>query len=477
MSERPRIVVLGGGPAGAGAALFLAERGFAVDLLERGPSVGGNAGSFDLAGFRVDFGSHRLHPRADPAILDRLRGLLGGDLLTRPRHGRIRLLGRWIHFPLRPVDLALRSPRSFALGAALDAARKALRGTGRPAGDEETFASVLEAGLGPTICRAFYFPYARKIWGLAPAEISAEQARRRVSASSVGAILRRLLPFAGDSREAGLKKVFHYPRRGFGQITEALAEAAVAAGAGLHLGAEVRGLERRPEGGWEVVAATADGERRWSADRVFSTVPARVLVETLRPAAPAEVLAAARGLESRAMVLVYLVVGRPRYTEYDAHYFPGEDVPLTRLSEPRNYSGVAEPEGRTVLCAELPCALGDEVWSAGGDELARRIAGALQSSGLPAPEPLVEVEVRRLPHAYPIYRRGFEERFARVDGWLAGREGLLSFGRQGLFAHDNTHHTLVMARSAVECLRDNGGFDHEEWARRRRAFEEHVVED
>ena len=48
---------------------------------------------------------------------------------------------------------------------------------------EESFASVLAENLGPTICEHFYFPYARKIWGVGPDRLSAIQARRRVSAS------------------------------------------------------------------------------------------------------------------------------------------------------------------------------------------------------------------------------------------------------------------------------------------------------
>ena len=48
---------------------------------------------------------------------------------------------------------------------ARDLARKAILGK-KPEG--ETFASVLQANLGPTMCEHFYFPYARKLWGREP---------------------------------------------------------------------------------------------------------------------------------------------------------------------------------------------------------------------------------------------------------------------------------------------------------------------
>ena len=90
---------------------------------------------------------------------------------------------------------------------------------------------------------------------------------------------------------------------------------------------------------------------------------------------------------------------------------------------------------------------------------------------------MLKVVTRRLRQAYPVYRRGYEERFERMDQWLGGLEGMLTFGRQGLFAHDNTHHTLEMAYAAVACLSLDGSFDHARWAEHRKEFETHVVED
>ena len=103
METRNSIVILGAGPAGLGAALRLARRDeFSVTVLERNAMVGGNAGSFELEGLRVDFGSHRLHPSCSERVFSDIKNLLGEDVLTRPRHGRIQLRGRWVHFPLKP---------------------------------------------------------------------------------------------------------------------------------------------------------------------------------------------------------------------------------------------------------------------------------------------------------------------------------------------------------------------------------------
>jgi protoporphyrinogen oxidase len=157
----PSFVILGGGPAGLAAAYKLCQQRWTnVTVLERGSRVGGNAGSFVLDGIPVDYGSHRLHPVTPPAVMADIRALLGEDLLDRPRHGRIRLRGRWVHFPLKPLDLVTRLPPAFMAGVMADAVRKRFVKDGA----DPTFASILERGLGRTICRDFYFPYAQKIW-------------------------------------------------------------------------------------------------------------------------------------------------------------------------------------------------------------------------------------------------------------------------------------------------------------------------
>jgi protoporphyrinogen oxidase len=397
------IAIIGAGPAALAAAWRAAGAGHEVVVLERAPVVGGMAGSFEVAGLRVDHGSHRLHPSTPPPILAALRELLGSDLQVRVRNGRIRLLDRWVAFPLRTDDLLRSMPRGFALRAAWDAVTAPLR---RPRAD--TFAEVVRAGLGPAVLDAFYGPYARKLWDAHPADLAGELARRRVSAASPFDIARRL---RRDAAPEG--RTFLYPRSGYGAIAEALAAAAVAEGADLRLGIGVQRL--RPDPGGFEWRLDLDDASSLAAHQVWSTAPLPLLARMVDPPPPAEVTYAAERLRHRGMVLLYLVLDQPQWTPFDAHYFPGPEVIASRVSEPRNYrDNPDDPDDRTVLCAEIPCWDGDQTWRSSDGELAAQLMAELGQVGLPASQPS-SVESRRLARVYPVYRPGFAEDLAILE--------------------------------------------------------------
>ena len=443
-------------------------------MLEMNGLVGGNAGSFELAGFHLDYGSHRLHPACAPQVLSDIRSLLGDDLLKRPRHGRIHLQGRWIHFPLQPLDLLLKLPPAFAAGVARDSVGKVFQSRHSPA-EDDTFASVLEAGLGRTICQDFYFPYAQKIWGLQPEELSPTQAHRRVSAGSLSKMMWKVLsslPFV-NTNGAGY---FFYPRLGYGQISEAYCRASRDAGAEVLLNSRVQSVQI--EGSGKVVNYEQEGKlHSITAEQVWSTIPITTLIKCLIPEPPPKIRQAAEKISYRGMILIYLVLEQDRFSEYDAHYFPESTIPISRLSEPKNYSGGEGPKDLTVLCAELPCHPESREWNLTDEELGILVSEALERTATPLQTQIRQVVTRRVRQAYPIYDRDYEVYFDRMDQWLSQVEGLLTFGRQGLFAHDNTHHALYMAYAAADCIDQYGQFNGEEWQQHRAVFRTHVVED
>ena len=415
-----RIAVIGGGPAGLWAARKAEADGHEAIVYERDSTPGGMARSFDVAGVRVDHGSHRLHPSTDPSILRELQSLVA--LQWRTRNGRIRLLDRWLRFPLRPLDLVRHLPPRIAMDALVHA--RAERA--------DTYAEVVRARFGPAMLEHFYGPYARKLWGLEPDQLSGEQARRRISAGSPLALARKAL----RRQTPG----FWYPERGFGAIVESIAR-----GVDVRCDTEITSLD-------DV-----------DADLVWSTIPLPALAR-IAGGPPTS-------LRFRALALVYLVLDHRPWTTFDAHYLPGPETPLSRASEVMNYrESAADPIDRTVLCAEIPCAVGDELWTMDDGAL-----GALAARDVGVAP--VEVVVRRIPAAYPIYDRGFERDLGALESWLTTRPDLISFGRGGLFAHDNTHHALAEGGAAAACLWADGTWDATAWSAARARFAAHVVED
>lgn len=466
------VVIIGAGPAGLSAALDATEAGHRCTVVEASGAVGGMAGSFEFAGQRVDYGSHRLHFALGDRQRARFERLLGDDLQIRPRNGRIRLRDRWIGFPLRTWDLLAHVPPSFGLRVAADIVTGPLRRTpgtasGQPHGP--SFDTEVRARLGPTVAAQFYSPYARKLYGVEPADLDAELAQRRVSASGIGDVLRRVVRAA---RPAG--RQFLYPRHGYGQLSEAMAAAAIDAGVDLHLSTAATGIDLSA-GGVTVRLQTGETVR---VDAVLSTVPVPTLASIMKPEPPPEIADALERCRTRSMVLAYLAVDRDQYTSYDAHYFPGPETAVARLSEPKNYRDGDDPAGQSVLCAEIPCWSHDDTWHADETEIAELVVADLEASGLPACSPM-ETAVRRLPSVYPVFERATMGERATVAGWLASLapSGLISFGRQGLAVIDNLHHVTDMGADAASVLTPEGEIDASAWLASLDRFAGHVVED
>ena len=273
---------------------------------------------------RVDHGSHRLHPATPPALLADLRALLGADLQTRPRHGRLRVAGRWVGFPLRPAELARALPPRLIGRIGAEALTAPVRRREPP-----SFAAALRKGLGPDALRAALRAVRREALGpprrpdLRRPGGQAGHRRHAVEGGRPGAAPGPLrpdrpgpglpLPAArlrpdrrGAGRRGGRRPA---PRSGLGsEVTEV--------GHGARRG---RGAHRGRRG------RSRPGTRS-------RTVPLPLLARLAAPGPPAQVLEDAARLRFRAMVLVYLVHQGGRWTPYDAHYFPGPETPVTRVS-------------------------------------------------------------------------------------------------------------------------------------------------
>ncbi len=475
LSKKTTVVILGAGPAGLMLACKLLQRtdlSLEVTVIEQRHVPGGIAASFQEEEIWLDYGSHRLHPATPEHLLKDIKELIGSSLLRRVRNGRIRLQGSYLKFPLKPFDCLLHLPKAFIFGIFLDLLRKPFRPT-RPV---ISFADQLLQGLGPTVCNTFYFPYARKLWGYPPEQIDVEQANKRVSAGTISKILKKLSAFLPGIKTQN-SGIFYYPKEGIGQISRALAEKVQTLGGKIEYDSKASEITTVNGSVSSVVIVRQNNEHHTlSADFLFSTVPVTQTVSLLSSEKNTPALVAAESLTYRNMVFLYLLMDCEQWQPFDAHYFPEEDYIFSRISEGKNYNGEVTPKDKTIICCEIPCQDGDTIWLADDEHLKHLVLKDLEKAAIPAKN-LNRVFSKRQTNVYPVYTIGYPAKLHIIEQYLKQTKGLVSLGRQGLFTHDNIHHTMMMADRAVQCFTENGQWDTQQWDHFCDEFSTYVVED
>lgn len=452
------IVVLGGGVAGLAAGRYLARAGHAVTLVERAPVTGGLCASFKSHGFTLDYGPHKLYSVV-PEILDEIRAVMGGELLEHRKKNRIRLLGRYMDYPLSLGNLLpLLGPlRAAKLGLAyVGAMAGGLLGRREPLSYEDY---ILQR-FGRGVYELVFEPLACKVWG-DPKQLSAELARARIPSGGATELILRLLKLKENTEDLDAK-FFYYPKGGFGAWPERLAQDIRAAGGRILTGATPRRLVR-DGGSVRAVEIDAGGaSETLSCDVLVSSIPIHALATLLHPG-DAEVEAESRRLRLRDLALVYVVLKQDRLMDDHWIFFPERRYPFNRLFEQKAMSPELGPPGRTAVCCDLTCDEGDAVWSAPDEELVKRCMDAIVEAGLTKPEAFEAGFVKRFRGFYPMYTVDFRERLGAVYDRLHVAENLILTGRLGMFNYNNSDHCLDMGRF-IAAEMERGRVPREIWA-------------
>jgi len=471
---KKQIAILGAGPAGLYLAYQLLKRedlNIDITVFEEKQFTGGLSASFKFGAQSLDYGSHRIHPSINPLILNDLKNLTGNDLQAKERDGRIYLLNKFIKFPLNAFDILRNLPVNFFVKIILESLKNIFKKNKK---NYRTYSEYLEAKLGRTICANFYFPFAKKIWGLSPDKISERQAQMRVSANSLLKIIKKILFKFLNIKS---KNFFYYPKNGVGRLFDDMTKKITEKGVKIELHSVIKKIKSAGNT-VHLTVMKENKSRDYYFDFLFSTIPVTTLINLLEPVPPAEVLKSSMNLKFRSMVLFYIILSQERFREYDVHYFPNEDVIFTRISESKNYFRDSSGGNETALCFEIPCNEYEYIWNTSNDDLLETVLKDMGKTGLePERKNIRDYFSRRISFAYPLFDLDYEKNFKILDDHVKGMHNVIIFGRQALFMHDNIHHALQMALDAAQCYKSDGTWDKNRWEIFREEFRNFKVED
>lgn len=439
------LVILGGGPAGLAVGHFARKAGFEFQLLEASARIGGNAVTFVEDGLRFDSGAHRFHDR-DPAMTREVMELLGADLLECEIPSQIYHHGRFVDFPLSPLNLF----RALGLRASLGAGLSFLKAHLTHRGEQDSFEHHAVRAYGRDIANRFLLGYSEKLWGLPGSQLCPSISGKRLKGLNLRTFF--LETFQGrQAKSAHLDGRFYYPRLGFGMIAEKLATSCGAER--VRVNARVTGLLHDSR---RIHAVEVNDSEVIPVERVISTLPLSLTARLLASALPTEIAEDMASLKFRHVVLVALFLNRASATRVGSVYFPDPGFPMTRVYEPRNRSAEMAPPGRTMLAAEIPCDAADAMWRQEDGELVRLVADKLKGCGWFNEDELTGGCVKRLPAAYPVLEAGVKARVKRIMDALSRFENLTILGRNGEFRYTHMHDMLRLGHDAVAALTSAG---------------------
>lgn len=437
-----RIVIIGAGPTGLGAASRLHELGHSDwTLYEAADSAGGLASSIvDDQGFTWDLGGHVLFSHYK--YFDRLVDLaLGDDWLTHEREAWVWMRERWLPYPLQ--NNIWRLPKD-ELSACLDGlveVQSRVAGAPKP----RSFREWLLAGFGAGLCDTFMFPYNRKVWAYDPSTMDVGWMGERVATVDLKRVLRNVV-HERDDVGWGPNSTFRFPKYGgTGRIW--LSVAARLPQERLRFGHALQSVDPVAK-----VVTFANGTTA-SYDRLISTMPLDRLLVSLQDR-PDLAARAPEFVHSSSHIVGVGLRGQPPSALKTKcwMYFPEDRVPFYRATVFSNYSphNVPDPDRQWSLMAEVsespqkPVDAGRVV-----DDVVRGFVDC----GFVAADDVVSLWHRRLEHGYPTPWLGRDEVLHPIDEALRGLD-IYSRGRFGAWKYEvsNQDHSLMQGVEVVDLL-------------------------
>jgi len=434
------ILVIGGGITGLAAARTLSAAGEDFLVLEREDEPGGWCRSIPSCNYMFDRSGHFLHT-ADPRMREWILDLPGISWETVSRDARVFLRRKTTPYPFQ-ANLCGHTPdfiRRCLSDFAAERIREAVSGPVEPRNLEEW----LLRRFGRAMCRAFFFPYNRKMWRTSLRRLGYEWTSWSVPVPGFEDLL------AGARGEArtgmGYNPSFLYPRSGgIGALVSALS-----AGVSdqLRTCARISRVDLRKKVAW-----SADGEA-FPFDAAISTIPLPEMAHCCANL-PSGVRAAASALRWVKVLCINLGVRDPGVTHGHWAYVPERTYPFFRVGFLSNVSSAAAPNGCAAVYVEKSFPSGAKLNV--GAEI-RQATEGLRRMGILRPGRRPEVvEPDLLDPAYVVFDPARDAAVGQVREYLR-LKGVFTAGRYGAWDYHGMEASMAdgirAARDAIHNVR------------------------
>jgi len=439
LNRKSKILIIGAGPCGLGAAWRLHELGYdGYELFEQNDYVGGLSASFiDNNGFTWDIGGHIQFSHYD--YFDRVMNFImpNEKWVLHDRDSWIWICNRFIPYPLQNNIGKL--PNKELLHCLMGLFES--RAKGSLNADSAHFLNWIYLSFGKGLSDLFFVPYNQKVWAYPLEQMSADWIEDRIALPNLQKIVLNIISDQNDCTW-GPNNVFRFPLYGgTGSIWNALFQALPKAK--IHLKARLMKWCSKNRLLW-----FSDGTKQ-EYDYLISTIP---IDQLLRLDDSMLLNEKDNFIHSSSNIVGIGLRGAP---PEDLRrkcwiYFPSEDIPFYRLTIFSNYSPNNVPKGPHWSLmgeiAESPCRAIKQasLIDSSIDSLTK--IGCISDASM-----ITSTWLYRAEYAYPT---PFLNRAKLLDKYLPAlqRLNVYSRGRFGAWKYEcgNQDHVFMQGVEAVE---------------------------
>jgi len=456
MKRKPKVIILGAGPAGLGAGIELLSKKARIILLEKKNQVGGISKTINYKGNYFDLGGHRFFTKSKE-IMDLWQETLGDDFLERKRLSRIYYQNKFFFYPLKPANALF----NLGLFTSLEVLFSYFKSKIFPKKDEETFEGWVTNRFGEKLFNIFFKTYTEKLWGIPCNKMAAQWVAQRIRGLSLFSAIKNAFFPDRSGKIKTLIDRFHYPKYGPGMMYQKMGENIKSQGGGILLNHNIQKIIHQDNKIVAVKTQSKDKILQQKGEYFISTIPLPLLVEKLKPSPPSKILEAAQNLSFRSFLVVNVILNVKDLFPDNWLYIHSPEVKLGRIQNYKNWSeDMIKNKEFTSLGLEYFCTEGDEFWSKKDQDIISLALMELEKIKMAKASHFVEGFVVRVPNAYPIYYLGYEEHLQMIRDYLSQFKNLQTVGRGGMFRYNNMDHSIL---SGIYAARNILGANYNTW--------------